>query len=403
MTAASIAPAAAGARNHPLALRMAVIAFLGQNIAIACVFGSFSVLLAPVEARLGITREMSVLAIPLVSLATAAFAPIIGMMASRHSLRLIMLIGALLSVAGFALLALTASYPLYLVAYGLLLGPGMATGAILPATLVTRWFLVGRGRALGIVCTPIVIAIMPLLANGVLQSFGVPATYALLALISAVMIVAAFFVVDHPPGAATPAAGGTAKPAGSMVGLMKLVPFWALMFAYVSSITGSVILTSQIVPMAESWGYLATSGAVLLSIQSGAGIAGPLIFGWVADRLGAALTLAILLLDSAVLWALLILHPTYEATAVNVALIGLHGSAAVPVVGVALSEAFGRESFSRAYGLVNLLNLPFAMLCVPAAGLIYSRTGSYSGALIGELSFLALAGLLLLFTRRRPV
>jgi hypothetical protein len=68
---------------------------------------------------------------------------------------------------------------------------------------------------------------------------------------------------------------------------------------------------------------------------------------------------------------------------------------------VALSETFGRESFSRAYGLVNLLNLPFAVLCVPAAALVYSRTGSYSGALIGELTFLALAGLLLLSSRRR--
>jgi hypothetical protein len=71
------------------------------------------------------------------------------------------------------------------------------------------------------------------------------------------------------------------------------------------------------------------------------------------------------------------------------------------VIGVALSEAFGRESFSRAYGLVNLLNRPFSMLCVPAAALVYSRTGSYTGALIGELIFLTLAGLLLLSGRRR--
>jgi hypothetical protein len=82
-------PAAAGARNHRLALRMAVIAFLGRNIAIACNYGSFSVLLTPVEARLGIGRELSVLALPLVSLATAVFAPIIGTVASRYSLRLL--------------------------------------------------------------------------------------------------------------------------------------------------------------------------------------------------------------------------------------------------------------------------------------------------------------------------
>jgi MFS family permease len=399
-----IAPAlpAAEARNHPLAIRMAVIAFLVQNISAACVFGSFSVLLAPVEARLEIGRDLSTFAVPLAILATAACAPVIGTLASRHSLRLIMLVGAVLGVAGFALLAVTASYPIYLATYGLLLGPSMAVGAVLPATLVTRWFLAGRGRALGIVCTPVVIAATPLLTDWVVRSFGVPATYGTLALMSAVMIVAALFVVDHPPGAPAAAAGTqtAAKSDVGMAALLRVGRFWALMLGYAASITGSIILTSQMVPMADSWGYAQTDGALLLSLQSTAGIAGPLLFGWIADRLGGALALLILVLDSALLWAFLVLHPNYDATAVNVALIGLHGSAAVPVVGVALSEAFGRDGFSRAYGLLNLLNLPFIVLCVPAAGLVFSRTGSYTGALIGELSFLALAGLLLLLANR---
>src|ERR1700722_14939898 len=141
--------------NHPLALRMAAIAFVNQNITVGCIWGSFSVLLGAVEARLGVGRELSTLAVPVVNLATAALAPIAGVLAVRYSLRSLMLLGAALSVAGFAMLALTASYPLYLAAFGLLLGPGMAVGAVLPATLVTRWYRVHRGRALGIVCAPI--------------------------------------------------------------------------------------------------------------------------------------------------------------------------------------------------------------------------------------------------------
>jgi hypothetical protein len=43
---------------------------------------------------------------------------------------------------------------------------------------------------------------------------------------------------------------------------------------------------------------------------------------------------------------------------------------------VALSEGFGRENFSRAYGLVNLINLPFSVVSVPAASMVYARTGS---------------------------
>jgi MFS family permease len=396
-------------RNHPLAFRMAAIAFMNQNISVACVFGSFSVLLSAVETRLGIGRELSTLAIPLVSLATAVFAPVTGMLATRYSLRLLMLAGAVLSVAGFALLSVTASYPLYLVTYGLLLGPGMAVGAILPATLVTRWYTAHRGRALGIVYTPIVIALMPPAATWVLQSYGLSATYAMLAILSVVTVICALFVVDHPPSvasASTPGAeaGGhaaPAKPARSMVELLRTPRFWLLTFAFVASITGSIILTTQLVPMAESWGLPAELGATLLSVQSSVGIAGPFLFGWVADRLGGAMALAVVALDAALLWALLILHPTFAGTAVIVALIGLHGAAAVPVLGVALSEGFGRESFSRAYGLVNLLNLPFAVLCVPAAALVFSRTGSYAGALMGQAAFLGLTGVLLFSVLRR--
>jgi len=83
-----------------------------------------------------------------------------------------MLVGTMLSVAGFSVLALTASYPLYLIAFGLFLGPGMAVGVILPATLVTRWYVVNRGRALGIVCAPSVIVLVPLVSTWMLQSMA---------------------------------------------------------------------------------------------------------------------------------------------------------------------------------------------------------------------------------------
>jgi len=137
-------------RNHPAARRMAAIAFLSQNITFACIWGSFSVVLGSVETRLGVGRELSTLAIPVLSLVTAVLAAMAGALATRLSLRLVMMAGAALSTAGFALLALTTSYPLYLIAYGLLLGPAMAIAVVLPPTLVTRWYLVNRGQALGI-------------------------------------------------------------------------------------------------------------------------------------------------------------------------------------------------------------------------------------------------------------
>jgi cyanate permease len=388
---------------------MAAIAFVHQNITIACVCGSFSVLLGAVETRLGVGRELSTLAVPVLNLATALLAATVGALAARLSLRLVMVAGAAFSVAGFALLALSASYPLYLIAFGLLLGPGMAIGVVLPPTLVTRWYVVNRGRALGIVTTPVVIAAMPLATTWMLQAHGLPLTYAMLAAFSAVSLVANLFIIDRPPGTAAAAApvdahgahGPATAGAITMAQLLRSARFWALTLAFMASAAGSIVLTAHMAPMARTWGYSATLAATLLSIQSFAGIAGTVVFGWVADRLGGARALALVVFDAALLWLLLLLHLPFAATAAVIALAGLHGAGAVPVLSVALSESFGRESFSRAFGLANLVNLPVSVACVPAAAMIYARSGSYAGAILVQAAFLLLASLLVMAARGR--
>src|SRR6201994_759373 len=93
--------------NHPLALRMGIIAFLNQNITIACMYGTFSVLMNAVDAHLGVGPKESAWGVPLVNLATAVVAPLSGVLAIRYSLRLMMLVGSLLGALGFVLLATT--------------------------------------------------------------------------------------------------------------------------------------------------------------------------------------------------------------------------------------------------------------------------------------------------------
>lgn len=398
-----------GTRNHPLAKRMAAIAFIGQNITIGCIFGSFSVLLGAAGSRLDAGTNLTSWGIPAVTLSTALCAPAVGALAARYSLRILLIIGALLGVAGFALLALTASYPLYVIAYGLLLGPGMAVGVILPGALVTRWFRAGRGKALGFVATPLAIAVVPLLSNWVLQHHGLTAAYWMLAGLSLFSTISMIFVIDWPPGAAAAAAAATqAAPspdAGglSMGQLLSAPRFWGVTFAFIASAVSSVVLSVHVVPMAESWGLSATVGATLFSIQGLIGIAGTNLFGWVADRLGAVLAMVLVAFDAAILWLLLLMHPSFPVAAVIIGLIGLHGAGVVPAFSAALSEVFGRENFSRAYGLAQLVILPFSVFCVPAAAFIDNRTGSYDDVLIAVAVFLGVTSLLAFLARRRRV
>ena len=382
MLAADQAPS--GERNHPRAIPMAAIAFINFNLTIGCIYGSFSVLLAAVQSRLHIGQEAASLGIPAVSLCCALAAPVAGALAARYSLRLIMILGSLLTIAGFVMLAATATLPLYLIAYGVLIGPGMAVGVVLPGTLVTRWFAVNRGKALGVISTALVIVVTPEISAWMVHTHGLPATYLMLAALASLATLSNVFIIDHPPGAlATGMAGAAAEASGmSMVQLMRAPRFWGLTFAFMASAVSSIILTVHMVPLALSWGLGATQGAYLLSAMSFMGIAGTNLFGWVADRLGAAVAVTLVVFNSGVLWLLLLVHPSFAMGAVIIGLIGLNAAGAVPAFCAALSEVFGRESFSRGYGLVQLLILPFAVACAPAVAYSHTHTGSYATSII---------------------
>lgn len=391
------------AKNHPLAIRMGVIAGVSHNVVVGTVMGHFGVMLASTEQRMAVSAEQVALGIPLVLVGSSLVAPFAGVIIARYSLRLILLVGALLTVGGFALLGLTNSLPLYLVAYGLFLGPAMSlTGSIGPATLVTRWFTRNRGLALGVVHLPIVIAVLPVPLNWFVEHYGHVAAYLALAAIVAIGLVPlTLLAVDHPPGGETPAPEPaeqrTADGSFSVWQLLARLRFWAICLAAIASMTSSVLLGSLLVPMGVSWGFSRAQSALIQSIMSAVGIAGSVLFGWVADRLGGARALALIAFDCTILWLLLLVQPPFAVTALIVGMIGMHGAGAIPGISRAITDAFGQASFSRAFGLNTMIGLPFIAFGIVGSAGVYSTTGSYAPALVAMAAYFAVAVVLALY------
>lgn len=391
------------APNHPLARRMGVIAGISHNLVIGTIMGAFSIMLAPAEQRLGVSAEAAAAGIPLVLVGSSLLAPFVGVLVARFSLRLLMLLGALLGAAGFAMLALTHSYALYLAAYALLLGPAMIlAGSIAPATLVTRWFGRNRGLALGLVHLPVVIAITPWLVERGLRVFTPTTIYlGIAAAIAGILVPASLLAIDHPPGGESkaPVAAGKRTSDGSLsvAQLLSRPRFWALCLAAVASMASSVMLGSLLVPMGQSWGFSRGESALLQSGMSLVGIAGSVLFGWVADRLGGGRALALIGCNCAVLWSVLLLHPPFALTCVVIGLIGLHGAGAIPGLGRGLSDAFGQASYSRGFGLNTLIGLPFIAVSVIGSAKVFSLTRSYDGAIMAMAGFFVVAMLLGLY------
>lgn len=407
--AADLAASPPDVPNHPNAKWMGLIAGLSHNVIIGCLMGSFSVMLASVETRMGVSRAESSLVGGLVIFGSAIISAFVGPAIARYSLRPLMFLGAALMVAGFLILAFTTSYPLYLACYLLLFGPSMAlTGAVGPATLVTRWFTSNRGLALGLVHLSLVVAVMPLLCTWILAEYGAQTTYLILAVLTgAVLFPATLAIRDYPPGAAPqaePAEAGE-QPAApdslTVAQILKTPAFWAIAIAAGLFVTSMMVLTFNMIQIAASLGITSYDAALLQSIMAFSGMAGSILFGWVADRIGGGRGLALMALNGALLLLLLQVDMPYAARAVVIGLLGLHGAGMVPNVSRALAHSLGAASFSRAYGLQAALSVPFIFVGIWAMGASFDQTQSYSTALNGVALAMLLGIPLALYASRK--
>jgi len=396
--------------NHPASIRMAVIASLTFNIVIGSIFGSPGVLLKPMREHLGVTTEMVSLGSLAVIIGSAVSAPQIGALVARTSLRNLLALASVLMAGAWLLVAFTTSYVVFLIAYGLMLGPVMALGAsILPPTLVTRWFNRNRGLAIGLVHLPIVVAAMPVVLEWVVSHHGLRAGFLMLAALPlAVLLPASLFIIDRPPGqVATIQPEGAPTPVAKQASLtvfqlLRQPRYWALCLAAGVANTSSTMLGVHLVSMAESWGVARIQAAGLASIMSALGMAGSILLGVLADRIGGGKTLVVIALGDAVLWSMFLLGLPYAGLAATVGLIGVLGSGTVPAMSKMLADSFGRESFSRAIGLMVPVTLPLLFIGLIAPGAVVRITGSYTVVVLGMVAAFAAAALLALAATASP-
>ena len=138
------------------------------------------------------------------------------------------------------------------------------------------------------------------------------------------------------------------------------------------------MLGSLLVPMGVSWHFTPFNAAILASIMSTVGLIGSVLFGWIADRIGGSRSLALVGIDCAILWGILLMEPPFAVVAVVVGLIGLHGAAAIPALGRAITDIFGQASYSRAFGLNTIIALPFMGAGLIGGARIARETGSFA-------------------------
>lgn len=385
---------------------MAAIAALAQNAAMGLNFGSYSTFIAAMELRYETTRTLSSAGLGAMVLSMALWSPVVGTLLRKYSLRTIMIIGAALSGTGYALMTQVENAWVMLAVYAIFMGTGACFLGILPAaTLVSRWFVRDRGKALGIINMPLFLFFLSPVFGNLLPRIGMNNVFLLISVLFFAVIAILLFIVDEPQKIGLKARGAddpdmqkaaAATPAKQLtrrdyLGMRK---FWLLSLGIGITTSGGTVVVTHFVPFGVGRGFAIEEASLFISAFGGAGIFGALFFGWVIDKVGAVNALILNTLAHAVLWLGLYPMLSLPLTIALAASIGICAGSVAAVHGGAINELFGAHNFSEAMGLSYLLKLPFIVGAAPLAGWIFHKTGSYNLAFTLQIATFLLAGLM---------
>jgi len=397
-------PFAAMARDRSFRRGMLLLAFIAQNSAVGCAYGGFGVSILPLQERFHAGRGAVSLGLSLVVLMTGLAGPLVASLAHRFGLRTIMIIGAILCCMGYAVLSIAPDMTTVLLAYGLLVGPGVGLSGTLPASvLASGWYPGARGRAIGISTMPVLLAITPIAGVALIQRYGLPGFYLALAAVH-LLTLPLLIGVREAPSLPRPAAGPHID--HDAMGLHAILThplFWAAMIGggllNATGIIGSVHMVAVVIER----GLPPVQAALLASLMGAASIIGALGFGWLSDRLGGAWALALVAIGFAFSWTLIVFTASLPLMVPAILLIGVSGPGVFPSVSLFFAHEFGAATMSRAIALFGMFSIPFTFILPPAAGWLHDLVGDYRPVMAGIICCCVIvATLFCLIGRKEP-
>jgi MFS family permease len=409
-----VATTARRARLHP-AWVAAGVAF----VALLCAAGFRSapgVLMVPLQQEFGWSRGVVSTAVGVNLVLFGLTAPFAAALMERFGVRAVTSVALGLIAAGSGLsIEVAASWQLVLL-WGVLIGLGTGSMALVFASIVaTRWFVRRRGLVMGILTAASAtgqLVFLPVLA-WTAERWGWREASLVVSLAAVAVIPLVLLCLRDSPaalgvtpyGAADDRAGDAGRQDRAPVGAARVAvatlamaartrTFWALAgaFAICGASTNGLIGT-HFIPSAHDHGMPETTAAGLLAVVGVFDIVGTVASGWLTDKVnprvllvayyslrGAGLLLLPGLLSDA-------LHPSIVAFVV---IYGLDWVATVPPTAALCREAFG-EAGQVVFGWVFAAHQIGAAVVSVGAGVIRDETGQYTMAWVGAASLCLVA------------
>lgn len=302
---------------------------------------------------------------------------VIGAVADRRGPRLPLVVTVALVGAGFGLAAtVDALWQLYLY-IGVIAGVGMSAFYILATATVSRWFVTGRGLALGLVLTGFNLGTMTgaPVAAFLIERFGWRLALGWVGGGFGVLGVLASAIVRFPPGPAgevTPARRGALR---EIAGDWRL---WAFSVSWLLTGCVMLMLTVHMVPFARDRGVDLKAAAFALTAYGTGAVIGRVIGGVASDRVGTIPIMCALYAVQALALAPLLWRPSQLVVLAVLVCFGIGFAGADTVFAKAIPEVFGLRAIGAVFGFLSLGWRFGAALGPAAAGFIHDATGSYA-------------------------
>jgi len=410
------------ARRRPHAAWMVLAVTFFALLAGAGIRATPSVLIVPLEEEFGWTRSTISLAISLNIFLYGLMGPFAGGLMQRLGIRRTTL-GALALLATGVALATQVTRPWQLVlVWGLLVGAGSGMVAlVLGATVVSRWFTVRRGLAMGLLTASTAtgqLVSLPLLA-AIIRDHGWRTATLVMAGAAAVAIpIVALFLRERPADLGLPpfggervepAAAGGANPARVALAALgegvRSRDFWLLTATFfICGASTNGLIGTHLIPAAHDHGIPEVRAASLLALMGVFDLVGTTGAGWLSDRWSSRWLLAWYygLRGLSLFFLPFALGGSETGLWVFAVWYGLDWIATVPPTLRLATDAFGAERAPIMFGWIGAGHQVGAALTAFGAGWIRTTLGDYHLAFWSSGALCLLAAALALQVGRRP-
>ena len=375
---------------------------------------SFGVFLKPITTDLNWDRGALSGALSVTILVSGAAGIVCGRLSDRYGPRPIVTIGVILTGISFLLTSqISALWHVYLT-WGILMGIGTAFSLIPVMSIIPRWFVKRRGMAMGLVMAGSALGgvIAPLLTQGLISARDWRFAYVILGVIIIVLAVPLAQFIKHSPQRVGLKPYGedeitddnkspsSAAEGISLIQATRTSRFWLFGLIQIGFFFAMVVVMVHIVPHATDIGISKGIAAGILSFVSGIGIIGRLGIGFVADRIGSRLSLALCLglMTVALIW--LLFATEIWMFYVFAVLFGLANGGFMTLLTLVTAELFGLVSLGVVLGGLTFVGLIGEVIGAPLSGSIFDITGSYRIAFLITVGISAVAVILSLVLLR---